>query len=338
MTASRHPVTVDRAAGALLMMAMGESLGFLVSGEDMGYAEDVARHSLSEMDPPWIEKHEYCFGQYAIDTQLARELATSIVESRGFSPVVFASRIADLFRMERAFIPGEATARAGARLADGMAWAQAGEPAPAAGNGAIVRAVPLGLSFKTRRMRQGASRMQALVTHHDERAQAASEVVSEMIFKAATRKKAPDQALLNKLADVAEEMDRRLAASLRSLERVMDLPLEAAVAEIAAAGRVEEDGYPEDMVIAGFSTPTILYALYSWMRAPDSPEEALALGLSGGGDTSSLGALVGALVGARVGWKSLGPRLQNWAKLINDQGEYGPNDLIALAKGLVLRK
>jgi ADP-ribosylglycohydrolase len=338
MTASRHPVPVDRAAGALLMMAMGESLGFLVSGEEMGYAEDIARHSLSEMDPPWIEKHEYCFGQYAIDTQLARELALSIVESRGFSPVVFSARVGDLFRMERAFVPGEATARAGGRLADGMACAQAGEPAPAAGNGAIVRAVPLGLCFKSRRLRQGASRMQALVTHHDERAQAGSEVVAELIFQVASSKDGPDRALVEHLATVAEELDRRLASSLRTLDRVMELPLERVVAELAAAGYEETDGYPSEATIAGFSTPTILYALYAFMREPDSPEEALALALSGGGDTSSLGALVGALSGARIGWKELGPRMQSWAKLINDQGEHGPNDLIALAKGLVLRK
>jgi ADP-ribosylglycohydrolase len=118
----------------------------------------------------------------------------------------------------------------------------------------------------------------------------------------------------------------------------MELPLERVVAELAAAGYEETDGYPSEATIAGFSTPTILYALYAFMREPDSPEEALALALSGGGDTSSLGALVGALSGARIGWKELGPRMQSWAKLINDQGEHGPNDLIALAKGLVLRK
>jgi hypothetical protein len=46
---------------------------------------------------------------------------------------------------------------------------------------------------------------------------------------------------------------------------------------------------------------------------------------------------VGALAGARRGWKALGPRLQHWAKYLNDRGEHGPNDFVALAKGLVHR-
>lgn len=338
MTGPAHPVSVDRAAGALLTMAIGDSLGFLVAGEGAAYAADVARHSFATDDPPWLERDEYCFGQYTIDTQLARELGLSLIESKGFSPHLFAARIGDLFGTNHAFCAGEATTRAGLRLFEGMAWAQAGEPPPAAGNGGVVRAVPLGLCFKSRKLRQGASRMQALVTHHDERVHAAAEVATEAIFLAASRQAAPDREVLFYLADVAEALDPRLASSLRTLERTLGMPLERAVAHIAAAGFEPDDGYPATKEIAGFCTPTLLFSLHAFMRAPDSPEEAMTIALSGGGDTASLAALTGALAGARRGWKALGARLQGWAKHINDHGEHGPNDLIAIAKGLIHRK
>lgn len=337
MTSTPHPVSVDRAVGALLTMAMGESLGWLVTGEGMTYAADFAKHSVTAMDPPWLEKDDYGFGQYAIDTQLARELGRSIVEAKGFAPVRFAARVGDLFKTNYALGAGRATARAGARLADGMVWAQAGEPAPAAGNGAAVRAAVLGLSFKSRKLRQGAARMQAIVTHHDERAQAAAEVVAEAVFLAATREILLERELLDTLADCAEELDPRLASALRTLDRALSASHERAIAHIAPAGRVPTDGFPPQATISAFSTPTLLFALYAFLRAPDSPEDAIAIALSGGGDLASLGALTGALVGARRGWKALGPRLQNWAKHINDHGEHGPNELIALAKGLVQR-
>jgi len=337
MTGNPHPVSVDRAVGALLTMAMGESLGYLVTGEGTTYAADFAKHSLTAMDPPWLEKDDYGFGQYAIDTQLARELGRSIVESRGFAPVLFAARVGDLFRTNRALAPGATTARAGHRLADGMAWAQAGEAAPAAGNGAAIRAAVLGIAFKSRNLRSGAARMQALITHHDQRAQAAAEVVAEAVHLAATRDVLPDRELLETLADCADELDPRLASALRTLDRALSASHDRAIAHIAPAGRVPADGFPAQATISSFSTPTVLFSLYAFLRAPDSPEDAIAIALSGGGDLASLGALTGALAGARRGWKALGPRLQNWAKHLNDHGEQGPNDLIALAKGLVQR-
>ena len=97
-----HPVSVDRAAGALLTMAIGNSLGFLIAGEPPSYAADFARHSLASFDPPWLEKDEFSFGQYVVDMQLARELAQTMIDSKGFSPVLFAARIGELFRSGRA--------------------------------------------------------------------------------------------------------------------------------------------------------------------------------------------------------------------------------------------
>src|SRR5262245_20848737 len=125
-----HRITADQAAGALVGMAIGESLGFLVRGESPKYCADFAHTTLADDDPPWLERDGFAFGQYAIDTQLARELAIAMIAVRGFDPATFAMRVGDLFADQAAVGAGKATTRAGRRLAAGMVWAQTGEPVP----------------------------------------------------------------------------------------------------------------------------------------------------------------------------------------------------------------
>jgi ADP-ribosylglycohydrolase len=332
-----HPVHADCARGSLITMALAESLGFLVEGGSPRYCNEVATGALAAAEPPWLERGEYAFGQYATDTQLARELARSVIACRGFTPVDYAERIDALFGSNTALAPENATWRASGRLSQGMTWAQVGEPAPAAGNGAIARAAPIGLTFRTREFRGGAARMQAEISHHDPRSQAAAQLFAEAVFLAATTDDLEPRAFLAALADVAEPLDPRLASSTRTLERFIALPLSDALPHVARAGFNPADGYPPSEVISGFSTPTVLWALQSFLRNPRSPELVIVAALSGGGDTGSVAAAAGALVGAHVGYSGLGPRLQRWAERLNDHGEDGSEVLSALASDLVAR-
>src|SRR4029077_10898933 len=86
-------------------------------------------------------------GQYSDDTQLARELARSLVRQRRLDPADYAGRIATLFTQNRVVGGGRATVGAARRIADGVPWDMAGTPAPAAGNGSAMRAAPIGLFF-----------------------------------------------------------------------------------------------------------------------------------------------------------------------------------------------
>ena len=129
----------------------------------------------------------------------------------------------------------------------------------------------------------------------------------------------------------------RLASSARSLERVLSLPLSDALPHVARAGFVPEDGYPPSEVISGFSTPTVLWAVQSFLRNPRSPELVIVAALSGGGDTGSVAAAAGALVGAHVGFSGLGTRLQSWSERLNDHGEDGRDVLSTLGAQLVGR-
>lgn len=334
-----HPVSQDQAQGAMIGMALGDALGFLVAGQPPKYCKDFAAHALTDDEPPWLERDGYAFGQYTVDTQLARELALSMIEVRGFDPAHFAGRAALLFSARRALFAGEATSKAGERLARGMVWAQSGEPAPAAGNGAAIRAVPIGLSFKHAEHRGGAADMQASITHHDKRARAAAQIVAESVFLAATTE--ADAAWLPHLGGLVDRVDPRLANGLRNLVRPLAAPPDKALEQLIAAGHVPDDGYPAPRMISGFSTPTVLYALQVFLRAPDDPHLGLELALGGGGDTSSTAAYVGALYGARLGASGLSPRLLSWAVQLADHtgghAEHGLDALRDIARRLVAR-
>ena len=68
------------------------------------------------------------------------------------------------------------------------------------------------------------------------------------------------------------------------------------------------------------------------MRAAADPEEVLRVAVAVGGDVDTVAAMAGAMVGAAVGLSGLGPRLSQWAQFLNDQGDFGFEDLVTVAR------
>ena len=86
--------------------------------------------------------------------------------------------------------------------------------------------------------------------------------------------------------------------------------------------------------ISPFATPSVLYALFAYVRAPADPEEVLRVAVAVGGDVDTVAAMAGAMVGAAVGLGGLTPRLSRWAQLLNDQGAFGVEDLVTIARAV----
>ena len=70
------------------------------------------------------------------------------------------------------------------------------------------------------------------------------------------------------------------------------------------------------------------------MRAAADPEEVLRVAVAVGGDVDTVAAMAGAMVGAAVGLSGLGPRLSRWVEFLNDQGDFGFEDLVAIARAV----
>jgi hypothetical protein len=135
-------------SGCLIGQAVGDALGFVVEGLPTARCAAFVESALRTGQFGNYQRGSFSIGQYSDDTQLARELARSLVERRRFEPADYARRIAALFTEARIVGRGRATEQAASRLAAGVPWEDSGTAPPSAGNGSAMRAAPIGLVFR----------------------------------------------------------------------------------------------------------------------------------------------------------------------------------------------
>jgi ADP-ribosylglycohydrolase/alpha-beta hydrolase superfamily lysophospholipase len=332
----------DRRAGSLVAQALGDALGFLVEGHAPAICALFAREAFTRDAPPDRVRGPFRFGQYSDDTQLARELALAMIEAPAWQPERFATRVARIFEEDAIVGRGRATESAARRLAAGVAWREAGEPAPSAGNGAAMRAGPVGLASLDDDERLRVADEQALVTHADPRARAAAILVADVVADACARNagalaEVGTPPWCARLAARVRAMDPVLASGLEALPGWLALPEEEVAARVTAHAsppRGAAHAFEAWHGISPFATPSALYAVFAYARSPGDAPRVLERAVAVGGDVDTVAAMAGAMVGAAVGLAGLGPRLARWARSLEDQGAYGFAELVRIAHAL----
>jgi ADP-ribosylglycohydrolase len=320
-------VSDDRLAGSILGQALGDALGFVVEAQP----PDVARVYVdgwlrSGRAGEWAHP-QFPFGQYSDDTQLARELLRSFEDAGGWDPAAFAVRLAELFRDGREVGAGRGTRSAALRLLMGVPWHESGTPAPYAGNGAAMRAGPLGLLLSEQTAMCRAAREQSRITHLDSRCAAGAAAVARAVAVALSSGSRPAN-FLEEVAGCAEAEDRTVAEAIRGLNGWIVL------APADAARHVHESGLDPAHVdrwrgISAFVTPSVLWSLYAFLRSPDDYWETVCTAIGVGGDTDTIAAIAGAISGARLGVEALPSEL---VARINDREEWAADALTRLAR------
>ena len=285
------PQVVSRARGALLGLVAGNQLG--VPTEHLGTPEAIRKafpNGLSDLAPP--PKNS----PYDDDAAMALLLGESLVQSNGFDAADVARRWVKWMKVDGRGI-GITTKRALTLIDRGKEPFEAGRliyeenPRRAAGNGSVMRCIPVALRYHDdvdRLIR--VSTQQAAITHADERC----------TWGAAAVNLAARELLHGNIYFVDEVLHRigdRAPRTLRdAIHRVpreseSDLP-------IAIAG---EAGYVVHCVEIAF-----------WFVTHDRTlEDALLSLVQAGGDTDTNAAVAGALLGARYGESALPPRWMN---------------------------
>src|SRR5579864_8983200 len=115
-------VTADRFAGCLVGQALGDDLGFVVEGRGPNVCAAYVESALRPRRLTGYSRGPFPIGQYSDDSQLARELALSLVACGGFDPTDYAARIAALFTENRIIGRGRSTEEAAYRIAQGCPW------------------------------------------------------------------------------------------------------------------------------------------------------------------------------------------------------------------------
>ena len=282
------PQLVSRARGSLLGLVAGNQLG--VPTEHMGTPDAIRKafpNGVVDLAPP--PKNS----PYDDDAAMALLLGESLLASKGFDANDVARRWVKWMKVDGRGI-GVTTKRALTLIDRGKEPFEAGRlanqenPGRSAGNGSVMRCIPVALLYHDdpdRLIR--VSTQQAAITHADERC----------TWGAAAVNLAARELLHGNIYFVDEVMHRigdRAPRVLREAihrvprERESDLP-------IARAG---EAGYVVHCVEIAF-----------WFVTHDrSLEEALIALAQAGGDTDTNAAVAGALLGARYGDIALPPR------------------------------
>jgi len=324
-------IDADRFAGCLVGQAVGDALGFLVEGcppdQCAAYVDQVLRPRR------WLghgrEPHDV--GQYTDDTQLARELASSLVTRGQLDPADYAGRVAALFTEDRIVGRGRATAEAAYRIARGVPWQEAGTPAPAAGNGSAMRAAPIGLFFRNEpEALIAAAHDQGRITHQDPRCTAGAVAIAGATALVLDEGPVHTASLCATLSRWTLAFDPVLAEAIEELPDWIRLPPDRAVETIAAIG--VEPSYTDGWQgISPFVTSSVLWSLYSVLRSPTDYWEVICTAIAVGGDVDTTAAMAGAVAGASVG---LGEIPLEPAILLTDRGAWGYDQLVHLGREL----
>jgi ADP-ribosyl-[dinitrogen reductase] hydrolase len=285
--------TPDRNAGSLLGLAVGNALGAPL--DRMGPEQIQIKHgTVREMiGGGWLLLRP---GQTTTPVALARRVGESLVERRGLDAADVAARYADYYRTAPKDVAG-ALRTALALLAEG---ADASEIADrvrdltgedSADHGALARAVPLALAFRTREKLSEAAAREARVTHFDPTAGAAAAALAVLL------------SFLLEGEEKAEAFDRAwdwLEAHSRDVPNVLpDVP-----------GKSEADLRPTSLAVNSLET-----AIWYLLASKDF-EETVVRTANRGGEAAVTTAVAGALAGARWGVEAIPVR---WLRPLADR-------------------
>ncbi len=324
--------TADAVAGSLLGLALGDALGFVVEGEPPAEAAEYVADWIRPGRAAERGRSGHRFGQYSDDTQLARELLASLLDTGGvWDAAVFAGRIARLFERGADVGAGPGTRTAALRIAAGTPWTEAGTPAPYAGNGTAMRAGPLGPLYADRpeELRRIVLE-QSRVTHRDPRCAAGALAIAGAAAVASTESALVPERLLQTVAGWIEPVDPRTAEALRSLERWLVLEPTAAAERILGLDPARSSDLQSGFT--PFVTTTVAWSLYAFLRSPDDYLQSVCTAIGRGGDTDTTAAMAGALAGARVGSPGLPSEL---LARLEDRGAWRAAELELLARRCV---
>ncbi len=279
---------ISRARGALLGLVAGNQLG--VPTEHLGTPDAIRQafpNGVTDLAPP--PKNS----PYDDDAAMALLLGESLLASNGFDANDVARRWAKWMKVDGRGI-GMTTRRALTLIDRGKEPFEAGRlanqenPGRSAGNGSVMRCVPVALRYHNdpdRLIR--VSTQQAAITHSDERCTWGAAVVNLAVRELLHGNIYFVDEVLHRMGDRAPRVLRD-AIHRVPRESEADLPIV----------RQGEAGYVVHCIEIAF-----------WFVTHDrSLEESLIFLAQAGGDTDTNAAVAGALLGARHGEVALPPR------------------------------
>lgn len=293
-----------RFRGTFLGGAIGDALGFPFEGSSPPYMM-----ALGDAVTSRFERHRSGYfpaGQYSDDTQLTLATAAAITQAGEFSGEALAAAFIPLWRENRIVGRGVATTQAIEQLMSGAAdWQSSGVEEGRAGNGAAMRAAPLGLwDYDDPEQLVEHVTLASRITHTDSRAVAGAVAVAAAVAYNVTHRDVILGEFIDHLCGAVTPIDEGLARHLRELPRLLSVRQEQALDEISTLGL--EGPYRESGEgITPFVVPSVMVSFYFFLRSPNDYVETVRGCLLAGGDVDTTAAIAGSVSGALNGEAAL---------------------------------
>ena len=292
-----RPLTISRVRGTLFGVAIGDALGAANEGKPRW---KLAKEPVKALAP----HNGHPAGTVTDDTVLTLALAQSILATGTIDPDDLVPRF--ISASKTMVGGGWATNQAISRLERGAAWWLAGTPS--AGNGAAMRAAPVGLFFEDPVEIRRAAFLQAIITHRD-RSAAAGAIVNALFVGWLARGGPVEAEVLDWLANSIDGLEIPLASRYQKRKHYT---LASLVREVADYVGEPERAF-ERFRTGAFVLETLPSALTVFFSDPENPEKALLTAANAGGDTDTLASLVGGWLGVHLGDRKLRSRTPaNW--------------------------
>ncbi|MEW6110222.1 MAG: ADP-ribosylglycohydrolase family protein [Nitrospirota bacterium] len=270
---------IERFKGSILGLALGDSAGAPFEGSCHALRDD-------------FEKYLPGVLRYTDDTEMAIGVAESLAASGGLKPDDMAARFAGNYNPFRGY--GPATAAILNMIQSGVRWSEANTRVfreGSFGNGAAMRAAPLGLFY------------------HDDREslREAVEVASSITHSHPLGKEGA--VILAYAVSIIIESNGEFKKN-RFLDRIIEFTVSNEYAEKLDSVKdlLTRDSFEDvikmlgNSVLALESVPTSVYA---FLKYGEDFKKTIGFCISLGGDTDTIGAMAGALSGCLIGALSL---------------------------------
>lgn len=300
----------DKFKGSLLGAFIGDALGMPVEG----YSREAIKNQYGEIRE--MMEARLGKGTYTDDTEMMIGTAESLIACRGFNGEHMAKCFLENYHENRGY--GGGTKKALSLIRDGEPWYTAGEKVISGGsygNGAAMRIAPVGiLYFKDEENLKKVAHRASLITHAHILGKDGAAIQAYAVAKAIQgdpNSSLKKEAFINDLINFAETSEFKTRLETIKLIMNHDVSREKVVSVLGHSSVSYE------------SVPT---SIYSFLKYPNSFEEAVVYAISLGGDTDTIGAMTGAISGAFRGIEEIPERWLNQLENIGKAKVY-VNDL-----------
>ena len=289
----------DQFTGALMGCAVGDALGAPIEGRSR--EQIAAMQGITDGYRPFSHGKEihYSAGQYTDDTQLTIATVRGLLACGRVDGAGIAEEFAKLWQSGEIVGAGPVAHRAVRRLLEGVGWEEAAVADDLPLNGAAMRIAPVGLWHCDRpdRMADDVT-IASIVTHRHPVAVDAAIAVATAVAHAVTESTIETPRLLAVVSEAVEERSPDFARRILQLDEWLELAESTALEAIADHGperRAKGFGIP------AMAEPTVLAALYTFLRFPGDFMGTVDCALHVGGDVDTIAAIAGAISGAHNG-------------------------------------